>query len=420
MNWKTLAQNRAAIKENMIVVGVDIAKKWHCANVVYPNGDFGRPLKFYNDAQGFNQLLAYIKQNQQKAGCDDAIVGFESTGHYWLPLAHWLAERHYKLVQVNPMHTKRSREMLDNSPSGSDPKSAITIAMMISEGKYLKVVLPRGVYAVLRELVIMRDTLMAERTAWLNRLYAALDRLFPEFTDVFKDVKGKTALYILQHYPSPQELLRKPADQLTVELRVKCHKSLSQRKIEMLQTKARETVGVKEAAHEISAQLINALGAVATMTEQVRVLEDELRQRVEEADESEILMSIRGIGLITTAIILGETGGLKHYDHARTILKLAGLNVYVVKSGKWEGEHRITKRGRALLRKALYLAALRLIQKGMALHEFYSRLVIREKRKKKAVIAAACRLVRIIYAMVRDQRKYSEHWSGRQSSASAA
>jgi transposase len=420
MNWKTLAQNRAAIKKNVLVVGVDVAKKWHVVNVVYPNGCFGQPLRFYNDARGFEQLLAYIRKHQQLAGCDDALIGFESTGHYWMNLAHWLNERHFKLVQVNPLHTKRTRDMLDNSPSGSDPKSALTIAMLVSEGKYLQVILPQGVYAVLRELVLMRDQLMGERTSWLNRVHAALDRLFPEFTDVFKDIKSKTALYLLQHYPSPGELLNKSAAELTAEVRQQCNKSQSQKKIEALQTKARETVGVKVAWFEISAQMTNALSAVATMMGQIRVIEDELKRRVVEAPESTQLLSMRGIGLITTAVLLGETGGFRNYDHARTILKLAGMNVYVVRSGQWEGEHRITRRGRALLRKTLYMAALRLVRKGMALHEFYTGLVARGKRKKKAVVAAACRLVRILYALVRDERCYREHWPPAQPSAPAA
>jgi len=411
MNWKTLAQNRAAIKKNVLVVGVDIAKKWHVANVVYPDGSFGQPLRFYNDVQGFEQFLAYIRKHQQLAGCSDAIIGFESTSHYWMNLAHWLDERQLRLVQVNPLHTKRSRDMLDNSPSGSDPKSALTIAMLVSEGKYLQVILPRGVYAVLRELVVLRDQLMGDRTSWLNRLHAALDRLFPEFTDVFKSLKGRTALYLLRHYPSPEELLRKTADELTIELRQTCHKSVSPKKVEALQAKARVTVGIKEGRFQISMQLMTALSAVTAMTEQIRVLEDELERSVLAADESKQLLSIRGIGLITTAVILGETGGLRNYDHARTILKLAGLNVYVVRSGQREGEHRISKRGRTLLRKTLYFAALRLVRKGMALHEFYQGLVVREKRKKKAIVAAACRLVRILYALVRDQRSYSEHWS---------
>ena len=35
------------------------------------------------------------------------MVGFESTGPYAEPLVHYLMKKEVKLVQVNPMHTKR-------------------------------------------------------------------------------------------------------------------------------------------------------------------------------------------------------------------------------------------------------------------------------------------------------------------------
>jgi transposase len=420
MNWKTLAQNRAAIKPNMVIVGIDIAKKWHFARIVYPDGRFAPSLRFYNDLQGFTHLLEYIRRHQQLAGCDDAIIGFESTGHYWMNLVHWLDRKGCRLVQVNPLYVKRSRDMLDNSPSGSDPKSALTIATMIAEGKYLKVVLPKGTFADLRELVAMRDRLMAERNAKLNLLNAVVDRLFPEFTDVFKDLKCQTARYVLVHYPSPADILRPTAAELTDELRRNCLKNLSLKRVELLQAKARDTVGLQQGSHLISAALIDVLKAVESLNDRIGVLEVALKKLVQGVDESKYLLGLKGIGLITAAMLLGETGGFRNYDHAQAVLKLAGLNVYVVKSGTWEGAHRIARRGRALLRKTLYLAALRLIRKGMALHDFYSRLVSRGKRKKKAVVAAACRLVRILYALVRDRRSYSEQWSPLRPQVSAA
>jgi len=420
MNWKTVAQNRAAIKPNMVVVGIDIAKKWHYARIQYPDRQFAPALRFYNDADGFARLVAYIRHHQELAACDDAVIGFESTGHYWMNLAHWLTSQGFKLVQVNPLHVKRSRDMLDNNPSGSDPKSALIIASMIAEGKYLKLTLPRGIYAELRELTTRRSRLMHERTQKLNLLQAALDRLFPEFTDVFKDPKGKTALYLLEHYPAPEDLLLIEALELTRQLRAQCQKSLSMKKIERLQAKARVTVGIQEARHLIRDGLLDAVRAVKSLQDQVRVLEARLQELVPEADESKYLLSVKGIGLITAAVILGETGGLASYSHAQEVLKMAGLNLYVVKSGQYEGEHRISKRGRPQLRKTLYMAALRLIQKGMALHEFYDRVVVHQKRKKKAVVAAACRLVRILYALVRDRRHYSEHWSGPKPQVSGA
>jgi transposase len=409
MNFKRLAQNRAAIKPNMVIVGIDIAKKWHYARIQYPTHQFAPPLRFYNDAQGFLQLLDYIKRHQELAHCDDAIIGFESTGHYWLNLIHWLDKRGFKLVQVNPKHVRHEGDMLDNNPGSSDPKAALAIASMVAEGKYFRVVLPRGIYAELRELVTRRDRLIGQRTEQINLLHAAVDRLFPEFTDVFKSPKGKTALYLLEHYPAPEDLLAVSAAELTVVLRKNCQKNLSLKRIERLQAKARETVGVPDARALIRESLLAAVGAVKALIGQIEAIEGRLKALVQDADESKYFLSVKGIGLITTAEFLGETGSLANYGHAQEIVKMAGYNLYVVQSGKHEGERRITRRGRALLRKVLYMAALRLIQKGMPLHDFYVRVVAHQQRKKKAVVAAACRLVRILYALVRDRRPYCEH-----------
>jgi len=277
----------------------------------------------------------------------------------------------------------------------------------------LSVVIPTGVYASLRETVVMRDNLMAERTAKVNQLQAILDRLFPEFTDVFKNPKSRAALYLLEHYPSPCEMLSKSAADLTQELRNNGCRRMSQKKIELLQVKARETVGVKEAWILISAGLKDALAAIKSLNQRIEALEEGLAKLVSKVDESKYLLSVRGIGVLSTAVLLGETGGWKNYDHARAVLKLAGLNVYVIQSGKYEGAHRISKRGRGLLRKVLFLAALRLIRIEGQFKEFYTHLVGTSKVKKiKAVVAVACRLVRVLYALVRDRREYSDRWSG--------
>jgi len=412
MNWKTIAVKRQSVKDKLIV-GIDIAKKLHVAKALLPSGEFMPALKFHNDLAGFTKLIDYIRRYQNQAHCDGVTCAFESTGHYGMCLIHWVQGHGLTTVWVNPVHVKRTRDQFDNSPAGSDSKSAMVIADLASQGKFLTVVIPTGVYASLRETVVMRDHLMAERTAKLNQLQAALDRLFPEFTDVFKDIKGRAALYLLEHYPSPQEILGKSAAELTQELRQNGCPRMSQKKIDLLQVKARETVGVKEAWVLISAGLIDALAAVKNLNERIKVLEELLKNLVPQAEESEYLLSVRGIGVISTAVLLGETGGWRNYGHARAVLKLAGLNVYVVQSGQYEGAHRISKRGRGLLRKVLFLAALRLIRIEGEFKEFYTRLIGTGKvRKIKAVVAVACRLVRVLYALVRDRRHYSDRWSG--------
>ena len=87
-----------------------------------------------------------------KLSPEQVIVGMEPTGHYWKPLVNYLCLHGLKVVMVNPYHTKRAKELDDNSPTKSDRKDSLTIARLVRDGRYYEVYLPRDVYAELRVL----------------------------------------------------------------------------------------------------------------------------------------------------------------------------------------------------------------------------------------------------------------------------
>ena len=66
------------------------------------------------------------------------------------------------------------------------------------------------------------------------------------------------------------------------------------------------------------------------------------------------LLSIKGLGTVTVAGLIGEVGDFKKFRAQSEIMKIAGLDLYEVSSGKWKGRRSISKRGRSLLRKILY------------------------------------------------------------------
>ena len=72
--------------------------------------------------------------------------------------------------------------------------------------------------------------------------------------------------------------------------------------------------------------------------------------------------------------LIGEVGDFKKFRTQSEIMKLAGLDLYEVSSGKWKGRRRISKRGRSLLRKILYYAAMQTIRQNGIIHEYYTRL----------------------------------------------
>jgi len=399
MSWKSVVQKRVAVK-----------------------GDITSPRKFrfYNDGHGFSMFLGRIGTWKAKAGCKDVIVGLESTGHYGECLAYWLHKHGIKVVQVNPVHVKRSKETLDNSPGKTDPKDALLIADLVSQGKYLTLVLPKGVFAELRQLVGLRKRLMVERTAKVNLLHASVDRVFPEFSTVFRGLTGKTARYILRHFPFPQEIASMEASDLLVRLRRDSDPRISRDKVRAFWEKARGSVGVSEGLAATRVVLRDTLDGLEALMEKLKGVESRIERMVAEVDEAAYMLSVHGIGVMTVAVLLSETCGMRHYVRARSILKLAGLNLFEISSGQRKGARHISKRGRSLLRKTLYLAALRQAREGAPLYDFYVRLVEGGMIKVKALIAVACKLVRLLFALVRDGRYYTQQAPCRYLAASAA
>jgi len=60
------------------------------------------------------------------------IVGYESTGPYGEPMLHYLMKKPVRIAQVNPMHTKKVKEINDNSSLKTDDKDPRVIADIIN------------------------------------------------------------------------------------------------------------------------------------------------------------------------------------------------------------------------------------------------------------------------------------------------
>jgi transposase len=125
--------------------------------------------------------------------CDEVVVGYESTGPYAEPLVHYLTDKPVNIVQVNPLHTKRMKEVNDNSPGKTDEKDPRVIADVIRLGHALTVIIPQGDTAYLRRLNNARERHVNERTAFLNQMQQLVFIIFPEFKQVIKKMRGKTA-----------------------------------------------------------------------------------------------------------------------------------------------------------------------------------------------------------------------------------
>lgn len=68
--------------------------------------------------------------------------------------------------------------------------------------------------------------------------------------------------------------------------------------------------------------------------------------------------NLKGVGVLTIATVIGETNGFSFFANRRQVTSYAGYDVVRDQSGKREGKTKISKKGNAHIRRALYFPAI--------------------------------------------------------------
>jgi transposase len=408
---KIKAKNTKTVNEKVLIATIDGGKDKHYGYYRCPNGTEGKSLPFWNNGWGFHEFWERISSAAKAHGLEEIIVGFESTGPYMEPLAQFLRNKKaVRLVQVNPMHTKRLKELSGNSPLKTDRKDPQVIADIIELGHALTVVIPEGPAAELRKLTQGRERTIASRTRLFNQLQCILASFFPEFLQVMKDVTTVSARHLLRHYPTPQDVVSLGESALATLLRKVSRGKLREDRARALFEASNESIGIQAGRAGALLEIGMILETIAAYDSFIEKVEAEMARYLKEIPYSHMILSLKGVGPVTTAGLIGEVGDFTKFGTISEVLKLAGLDLYEVSSGKHRGKLRISKRGRPLIRKLLYLAALSTVRKGGVMHEWYQRALGRGMIKTKALVAVSRKLLGIMFALVRDHSIYEDNY----------
>lgn len=395
------------IGNDTLLATVDIGKSTFSGYARCPDRSEVKLSDYANNLSGFRHFWEMLERTRKAHGLERIVFGFESTGAYAEPLLHFLKDKTVHLVQVNPMHTKRVKELCGNSPNKTDRKDPKVIADIIELGRTLTVVIPQGAAAELRRLTQARERANKRLTALYNQLHALVFISFPEFLEVFKDLKTKSAQYLLQHHPGTEDIVALGLESLTVVLKRVSRSRLGTDKAQSLFEAAGSSAGVREGRIGVNLEIQAMLEAIKATDRFVVQLEAEMTHQLEKIAYSHLLLSLKGVGLVTVAGLIGEVADFTHFKTNKELLKLAGLDLFEISSGKHQGKRRISKRGRSLLRKLLYFAALNTVRKGGIMHETYQKHLAKGMPRTKALVAIARKLLGIMLALVRTQNQYT-------------
>jgi transposase len=117
------------------------------------------------------------------------------------------------------------------------------------------------------------------------------------------------------------------------------------------------------------------------------------------------LATVPGVGTVTAQTLVTELPELGQLGR-RPIAALVGLAPFPRDSGTLRGKRTIWG-GRAVVRTALYLAAMSGVRFNPVLRSYYQRLVTAGKPKKAALIAAAHKLLTILNTMIRTDTSWA-------------
>ncbi|MBK5101167.1 MAG: IS110 family transposase [Desulfobacteraceae bacterium] len=398
------------INDRTMIVAVDIGKGFHVGYFRGPNGEERKPFPFYNSAKSFNEFWGSVCEFFRKHDLKEVVVGFESSGPYAEPFFHYLRKKPVTLVQVNPMHTKRVKELTGNSPNKTDRKDPRVIADVISLGHALTLVVPKGPAAHLRRLTQARERALKRRTAAVNQLQDLIFVIFPEFLKIMKGISTKTAFYLIKKDPTAEGIVALGLEPLTTLIKTTSRGKLGRQRAEELFDAAQSCVGVQEGKRSIVLEIEYLVSQIGADSRFIVGLEKQMGEYLQEIPYSQSVLSIKGIGRVTAAGLIGEVGDFRKFRTISEITKLAGLDLFEISSGKHRGRRRISKRGRAVLRKLLFFAAINVVKTNGILHEPYQQMLCRGMPKVKALIAIARKLLRIVFALARDNTVYVENY----------
>jgi transposase len=284
------------------------------------------------------------------------------------------------------------------------------IADVICLGHALTLVVPEGPAAELRRLTQARERAIKDRTAIINQLQHLIFVIFPEFLKVLK-IATKTARYFIKHFTTPEKIFALGLDSVGQIVKKVSRGKLGQDRAKQLHDAAENSIGISEGKQSIVFEIEHLIGRIEAEDQFINSLEKQMRVYLQQIPYSQNILSIKGLGQVTVAGLIGEVADFNKFDTISEIMKLAGLDLYEISSGNHRGQRKISKRGRPLMRKLLFFAAINAVKSKGIMHEKYQQMLDRGMLKMKALVAISRKILGLIFAIVRDKTKYVENYS---------
>ncbi|MGC1206123.1 MAG: IS110 family transposase [Flavobacteriaceae bacterium] len=153
---------------------------------------------------------------------------------------------------------------------------------------------------------------------------------------------------------------------------------------------------------------------VSFYEKQLNEIETEIEKQIKADEKLHIriknIEAVKGLGFITIVKVLAEVNGFLLFKNIGQLVSYAGLDVVEKESGKYKGKTKISKKGNARIRAALYMPAMTATRHNKTLKAFYERVNEGRTIKKQGLIAVMRKLLILIYTLWKKEESYIENY----------
>ena len=147
---------------------------------------------------------------------------------------------------------------------------------------------------------------------------------------------------------------------------------------------------------------------------QIKQVEKEIKQFIEQdpflKERIDKVCQVKGLGLVTVATIVAETGGFELFTSRSQLTSFAGYDIVERESGSSiKGKTRISKKGNRFIRRALHCPALTAVKYEPQFKQLYERVTDRTAIKMKGLVAVQRKLLLLIYTLFKNNVDYNPH-----------
>jgi transposase len=406
-----------------LFVGDDWAEDHHDVELMDEAGKVLVKRRLPEGAAGITQLHglvgAYLGEEPDEA---QVVIGIETDRGPWVAA---LAAAGYLVFAVNPLQAARFRERHGVSGAKSDAGDAHALADMVrTDSHQLRPVAGDSPEAEgIKVLARTHKTMIWERTREVQRLRHQLREYFPAALEAFEDLDAPEALELLAKAPEPARAAKLTRAQVSAALKRAGRRNITERATTVLAALRGEQLGQPEILAAAYAAAVRSLIAVITvLNEQVKVLEQQVRDHFGRHPDAEIILSQPGLGPVLGARVLAEFGDdPRRYADGKARRNYAATSPLTRASGK---KKVVTARfvHNDRLVDALNAQAFSALTASPGARAFYDQQRANGHGHNDALRRVANRLVGILHGCLKTRTLYDEDtaWGHRQQTQQAA